>query len=280
MTPEVKPNDNAVKTVPEGTEPKVVVEPAADTRAWMPEKLKGHKSLEKFKTAEDALTGYINLEGAFGKKFEEHLKADAPDDVKARVRGALGVPEAPAGYDAPAVPDGHKLDETLVGGFREIGHKAGLSKGQFKTLTDWFINMELERSTKIGQDRSEAEHKGMETLTKEWGAAAPRNIALCQQVVAEVGGAELAAYLNESGATNDPRMVKFLTKLGGMLQEDKMITPNPIGISADDAKAELAKIRGEAGKDKKHPYLDKNHPEHKAVVQKVHELTQLAFPAE
>lgn len=256
-------------------------QPEPDARAWVPEKLKGHKSLEKFKTTEDALTGYLNLESAYGKKFEENLKDDAAPEIRARVDAALGVPKASTEYELAEAPKGADgkpqltLDETVASSFKEVAHKARLSKAQVKALSEWQINLELGRSTMGAQERKAAEAKGMEALNADWGAAATRNIAHVQQLVGEVGGADVAAYLNESGATNDPRMVKFLHRLAVKLQEDNLMTPNPVGLSTDDAAKELAAIRKDA---KTNGYLDRDHPDHKRIVARVHELTQLTSP--
>jgi hypothetical protein len=247
----------------------------------VPEKLKGHKSLEKFKTSEDALNGYLNLESAYGKKFEENLKEDAPPEVRARVKAALGIPASADEYEFAEIPKGQdgqpqlKMDETVVKSFKDVASKVGLSKAQVKALSEWQVNLELARTTVDSQGRKEAETRGMETLNADWGAAAPRNIAHVQQLVAEVGGADVAAYLNESGMTNDPRMVKFLHRVAVKLQEDNLMTPNPVGLSTDDAATELAAIRKDA---KTNGYLDRDHPDHKRIVARVHELTQLTSP--
>ncbi len=256
--------------------------PQPDARAWVPEKLKGHKSLEKFKTSEDALNGYLNLESAYGKKFEENLKPDAPAEVRARVDAALGVPSAPTEYELAESPKGADgkpqltLDETVAASFKEVAHKARLSKSQVKALSEWQINLELGRSTAGAQERKQAEAKGMEELNTDWGAATARNVAHVQQLIHEVAGPEVAAYLNESGMTNDARMVRFLHGIAARLQEDNLMTPNPVGLSSDDAKTELAEIRKNS---KTNGYLDRDHPDHKRIVARVHELTQLASPS-
>lgn len=158
------PNENATDVAPESTpgnpaptpapapapepKPAPAAAPApapADTRGWVPETLRGHKSLEKFKTPADVAQAYANLEGAFGKKFEEHLKPDADPEIRARVRSALGVPEAPNGYEDPPVPEGRVLDANITGGFKEQAHKLGISKSAAKGLMEWYLGMELER---------------------------------------------------------------------------------------------------------------------------------------
>jgi hypothetical protein len=267
VTPVIEP---AVKP-----EVKPEVKPAGAD--WHPAEFKGHAALGKFKTAEDAIKGYVNLEGAFGKKFEEHLKDDAAPDVKARVRAALGVPDTAEGYEAPKAPDGYELDKGVIGTFSKVAHDAGISKGAWAKLSTAFVQMEMDRLTERSAEGAKQKEAGMATLKTEWGAAADRNIALCQQVVSEFGGNELKVYLNESGLGNDPRMVKFLAKMGQTLSEDNLMTPNPVGTSVEDAKKEIAAIRAAAGADRKHPYVNKDHAEHKAMLEKMARLTELAY---
>jgi hypothetical protein len=282
LDPNAAPNPDAAAAAEAAANLAAGNAPPPDARAWVPEKLKGHKSLEKFKTSEDALNGYLNLESAYGKKFEENLKPDAPAEVKARVEAALGIPASSSDYEFAESPKGEDgkpklvMDDVVKKSFVEVAHKARLSKAQVKALSEWQVNLELGRSTTQSQNRKAAETAGMEKLNGDWGAAAPRNIALVQQAVHEIAGPEVAAYLNESGMTNDARMVKFLHGVALKLQEDNLITPNPVGLGADDAKAELAAIRKDA---KTNGYLDRDHPDHKRIVARVHELTQLSAPS-
>jgi hypothetical protein len=271
VTPEVKP------VVEPAVKPAVEVKPPLEGASWHPAEFKGHAALNKFKTPEDAIKGYVNLETAFGKKFEENLKDDAPAEVKARVRAAMGVPESPDGYEAPKPPDGFELDKNVIGGFSKVAHEAGISKGAWAKLSSAFVAMELERHTAIQAERAKEKETGMAALKQEWGAAAERNIGLCQQVVNDFGGPELKAYLNETGLGNHPKMVAFLAKMGQVLSEDNLMTPNPVGTSAEDAKKEIAAIRAAAGADRKHPYVNKDHAEHKAMLEKMARLTELAY---
>jgi len=282
------PNENATPVAPEGGSGNPPAAPApaaivaesapapADTRSWVPDKLRGHKSLEKFKSVDDALNGYINLEGSYGKKFEEHLKEDAAPEIKARVRAAMGVPDSVAGYEPPKAPEGYTLDEGLVSNFQKIAHEAGLSKSAWQKLSDSFVQLEMERMTQRSAESAKAQETGMAELNKKWGAAAPRNLGLVHKVVAEYGGAELRAALDETGAGNDPRVVAFLARMGQTLAEDNLMTPNPVGVSVDDAKKEIAAIRAAAVADRKHPYTNKEHPQHKEFLAKMAALNELA----
>ena len=243
------------------------------TPDWIPQDLAGHKSLGKFKTAQDVARAYVNAEGLLGKRMDELVAGDAAPEVKAAFRTKMGIPEAAEGYDPPKAPEGYNLDEKLVGGFKEIAHKAGLSKSQFEAITGWFVNQEVDRHTSRQSDGAKAQEENWAALRTMWGAAADRNVALAQRVVAEFGGSELKAALDETGAGNNPNVIAFLAKVGQAMAEDNLITATNLGTGPDEAKAKIAAIMA----DKKHPYRDDSHPGHKAAVAEVTRLYQLAY---
>jgi hypothetical protein len=253
-------------------------EPKAEAPAasWIPQELRGSASLTKFKTAEDALKAYINLEGAFGKKFEEHLKPDADPAVQARIRAAMGVPEAANGYEDVKLPEGYEVNKELVGSFKETAYKAGLSKSQANALQEWFIGQHLDQNTSMAAQRAQERDAAMVELDKRWGAAKTRNVAMVQQLVAEHGGAELKAALDETGAGNNPAVLEFLARMAGKMAEDNLMTPAPGGLTVEDAKKEMQAIRGTSQKD---AYWNSSHPGHKQAVERMSYLTQFVSNA-
>lgn len=267
-------DENAAPAAPEtpagNPTPTPEPKPADAGAGWLPQDLRGHASLTKFKSAEDALKAYVNLESAFGKKFEEHLKEDADPAVKARLRAAMGVPEAAAGYEDPQVPEGYDLDKGIVGSFKETAYKAGLTKGQANALQSWFIERHLETNTSQMAARVAEKEAALAELDKRWGAAKNRNVAMIQQLVSEQGGPDVKAALDETGAGNDPRILEFLAKMAGRMSEDNLMQVAPGGLTVEDAKQEALKIRS----DMKGPYWDKSHPGHKQAVERVQYLTQ------
>src|SRR5678815_578657 len=188
-------DENAVAQAPETKEvnPQPEVKQETPVASWIPQELRGNASLAKFKTADDALKAYVNLESAFGKKFEDHLKPDADPAVQARIRATMGVPEAPNGYEDVKVPEGYELDKGIVGSFKETAFKAGLSKAQAGALQEWFIGQHLETNTSALAQRAAEKEAALAELDKRWGAAKPRNVAMIQQLVAEHGGADVKA---------------------------------------------------------------------------------------
>ena len=262
-TPDATPNPNPAPT-PEPT-------PAA----WIPQELRGNASLSKFKTADDALKAYVNLESAFGKKFEDHLKPDADPAVQARIRGAMGVPEGANGYEDVKVPDGYEVDKGIVGSFKETAFKAGLSKSQANALQEWFIGQHLDQNTAQAAARVQEKEAALAELDKRWGAAKARNVGMIQQLVAEHGGTDVKAALDETGAGNDPRVLEFLARMAGKMAEDNLITPTSGGLTVADANKEMQSIRS----DMKGPYWNKDHAGHKQAVERVQYLTQFVSNA-
>lgn len=277
MSNEAVVDENASVEAPETK----AAPPAAPIVAeWIPEDLRSHKSLTKFKEPGDVAKAYVSLESMLGKRIEVPGD-DATPEAKAAWRAKIGVPETPDGYDRPEAPEGVKLREDLFADARNKFHEVGISKAQAKVMTDWFINKELEMASGFQQEYARQKEEGMKALDKQWGAAAPRNIALCQRVVAEMGGPELKAALNETGAGNDPRIVSFLAKIGRTLEEDNLIAPVQVGVDEKGAAAEITKIRSERMAAKgKHPLDDKKHPEHAAMKKKYNDLFQIAHPGQ
>ena len=268
-------NENAEVQAPEGQKPQGSTD--ANVPAWVPADLRSHKSLTKFKEPGDVAKAYVNLETMLGKRVEIPAD-DAPAEVKAAWRSKIGVPDTADGYDPPSVPEGVTLHEGLFTEARSKFHELGIPKSQGKALMDWFIGKELEIGSQFQQEREKQKADGMEALTQKWGAAAPRQIALCQRFVAEVGGPELKAALDESGAGNDPRVVAALAKAGLMMEESNMIAPVNVGMGTAEAEKEIAKIRAERMKDPKHPLNNKNSPGYKEAAKRFQDLHRIAYP--
>lgn len=243
---------------------------------WVPADLREHKSVTKFKDPGELAKSYVNLEKMLGTRTEVPAE-DAPKEQWDAWFKKIGVPDTSDGYDPPAVPEGIALDENILKATREKFRELGVPKAQAKKLMDWYIVKEIERTNTILQERAEQKEQGMAALEKRWGAAAPRQIALCQRVVAELGGESVKKVLDETGAGNDPAVVEFLAKVGSMMEEDKLIMPVQVGVSKEQAIAEINKIRAEHGK-AKGALRDKSNPQHASLVKRLSDLHQIAYP--
>lgn len=271
------PEEQVTTTTAATEEPEVeqTQTPAADS--WIPEGLRENKSLSKFKTPADVAQAYVNLEQHLGKRFEAPGE-DATPEQRAEWRKKIGVPDTADAYENPAVPEGVTLDDSLVSSFKKRAHEVGISAKDAKALMDWFVSEEMSRASALESQTNEAKSNALADLKKKWGAAADQNIAYCQRAINDFGGPDLVAALNETGAGNDPRVIQFFAKIGRTMGEHNLIPAHDIGMTTSNARDEITKIRSAAAGDRKHPYRDSSHPEHKKIVARMKELYTLAYP--
>lgn len=163
-----------------GAEPST---PAAEATDWRPEALRGEKSLEKYKSQDDALKALVEAQKLIGKKAEGIVPPaeDAPQEEKdafsAKLRELRGVPSEDKVAEAYAVaapegaPEGYALDAEFVGAFQKMAHEAGLAPAEFKRLADGYMQMEIAAITQARASAQERLHKSEAALVKEWQEA-------------------------------------------------------------------------------------------------------------
>ena len=243
----------------------------------LPEDLKTYPGLAKFKADKpeesfaSALRSYVNLEKMKGNMVTVPDDKTDPETAK-QFWSKMGVPDAPEGYAAPAIPEGFTLDKGLAEGFMKVAHEAKIPKGAAEKLMNWYIQGEVQKHQEYAQNAQKAMDQGMKELRSKWGAAADHNVGLAQQVVADFGVEGLKEALEETGAGNHPAVIAFLAKVGGYLAEDSVIVAPQVGQSKSDVEAALKKIMS----DMKHPFWqEKNAPGHADAVAEVKRLNEL-----
>ena len=117
--------------------------------------------------------------------------------------------------------------------------------------------------------------EGINALKQEWGAAYDNNLLAARAAVTHFGDdLEMSNYLDETGLGNDPKLIKYLAKVGASLGED---TIKGIGESVDGlftpqrAKDEILNIQNNPA------YVDRRHPEHNKLVSEMQKLYQMAY---
>jgi hypothetical protein len=115
-------------------------------------------------------------------------------------------------------------------------------------------------------------------LRKEWGKAYEEKILKAKAVLNQHADDDIRAMV-EGGLGNDPRFIKFLSNIAGKLSEDGIGgKAQGFAMSPEEAMSEIARIKGEAMTNPKHPYINKEHPEHDMRVEKMNKLFHFANP--
>lgn len=241
--------------------------PAAGWTQWSTEL---PESIRKFKNPDDLAKSYIHLEKGLGNRVPVPGENATPEQI-AEFHEKLGVPKDPTGYGEYAVPEGLAWDKGAEKDFYGAAHKAGLTPKQTKAMIDYHV----QAVTKMGQagagESKAAEEKAWGELRTMWGANTDRNVALAQQTVQTLGDKEFVGYLNETGLGNHPAMLKFLAKVGEGLMEDGILKPELVGKSPASAKEEIATLMSHKS------WADRDDPDHKRTIDKIRELTQIAY---
>ena len=169
----------------------------------------------KSDTPPDALlSSYKNLEKVWGADKAGRalmLPKDANDTAALdAIYDKLGRPADPSGYEI-SLPEGVEPDfaDKAKGWF----HKAGLSTGQAKAVTEAYQAAELEQAQALEQ-RDATEKAALE---KEWGAEYTNKVETAKRGIAAAGAADHPAFAAELGLQLlDPaaRALQLLDQLG------------------------------------------------------------------
>lgn len=276
---EPNPNPNPPAGSNEGNPLADAAAAAAKEREWIPETLRTHKSLTKFKTAGDVAQAYVNLETKLGTRVAPPADTATPEE-KAAWRKSIGVPDKAEEYESPVAPEGSdiKLDQDYIGAFRTKAHEIGLTKSQAKALADWVVGREVSAYTDFQAASARAQEEGMKALRTQWGAATAENVGLVQRLVAETADEKIKAAMDRTGFGNDPDGLRWMAKMARQFAEHDLIDPKMARTSTQEAQTKIDEIKAAAAKDKKHPWRDASHPGHKAAVDEMNALYQIANP--
>lgn len=168
-----------------GAPPPAAGAPSSDWRATLPPELRESTSLARYKDVGALGKAFVDLEKTIGRTgVRVPQEGDGPE-VRAQFRKALGVPDAPEGYQI-APPEGFpadKWDKDFEVAFRKEAHDMDLSPAQTQRLAKMYADQQSKTYKAIDEARAAANAN----LKKEWGADAERNFVAVEQAFAEFG---------------------------------------------------------------------------------------------
>lgn len=234
--------------------------PAPEWLATLPEDLRAKPSLAKFQEPAALAKSYVELEGLVGRKGAIPPKDGDPPEVAAAFRAALGVPEAPEGYDlklGEGIPAEVWNDGTAAV-LRGWAHEAGLTPKQAQVIAERYAGM-LATHAQAAHEETQA------ALRQEWGPAYDRKVAAGNAALRQFFDEAGITALKASGALNDPAVVRGLVQAGEAIGDHDGTVGMGAGggaMTPNDATAALATIRANPA------YWNRDHPEHKLLVER------------
>lgn len=237
-----------------------------------------------WKTPADVLADHVKLRTTLGAdKLPLPPKgADGSRDFgKWDGWAELGRPEKADAYTFPA-PEGYQftdVDTAFHAAMRPALHEAGLSQRQ----VDLIGNAYTAHAQALLQQAEQDAVQGRAELQREWGAAFDQRLDLARRATRAVFGDQLGPeeirLADGRKLLDDPTLARAMAKIGTLMQEDGALPAGTGGggtiLTPDAADAEIKRIRGEAASNPKHPYNDRDNPEHTAIVAEMNRLYQV-----
>jgi hypothetical protein len=142
----------------------------------------------------------------------------APEAVAA-YRKAIGVPDAPDGYQLKPekLPEGVSWHDERGKAFAEFAHKQGMTQAQASAAVAFLMEQE---AAQMGDARLQYDNlmaQRAETLKKAWGDNYNAKLGVTKQVATALGYDP-----NDAELFGNPKVVEFLGKVSGMLSEDSV----------------------------------------------------------
>jgi hypothetical protein len=244
-----------------------------DWKSSLPEDLAKDPTIAQFKDVESLAKTVVHQQKQMGSR----IPMPKTDEEYSELYGKLGRPDEPTGYEMK-VPEGMDayFNENLMGEFRNVAHKIGLSQNQVNALMDYqagMVNAEMENMPAVLSAQKEQTENA---LKQEWGIDYDKNIRAAQRALQVYGDPEIMELMN-TAAGNNPSVVKLFARLGAEVTEDmtQNTQNNNLAVSRLDAQDEISQIYANSN----HPYFNAGHPEHRAAVERVRQLHEKVYGA-
>jgi len=248
-----------------------------DWREGLDPTIKQHPSIQNFKSPGDLAKSWVEAQKLIGRD-----KIPVPDPNKATkedwdmVFERLGRPKDTTGYNIPDIklPEGYpETNKEFMEEFKGKALELGMLPAQVNGLYQWFMEEQIAEFNQYGEQRKNERGEAENALRKMWGKAFEQNFAIAEQAVNKYGTEKFITKLKSTGLSNDPDMIQFIADMAKNFSEDKIAgKPQGLTLSPEEATHEIAKIKA----DPKHPYWDKQHPEHEYAMQKMKSLFEQA----
>lgn len=176
------------------------------------------KFLAKFKTMDDAIKGYMELEGKQGGMVALPTDKSTPEEI-ATFYAKIGVPSKPEEYKLDRT-DGLDYDDT-----QEQAFKAELHKNHVPQAVASWLYKEMGERTKAAIEARSARMEEDKTalrarLEKEHGKDYGAFVSTMQQGIAKYGSKELVAELKKNGLEYNYEVVSLFHRLGQLVKPD------------------------------------------------------------
>lgn len=224
----------------------------------LPEDMRGHSYLDKYKTLPDMIKAGMSHQSALTKKASEYFESEEPVVVAERNK-LMGIPEKAEDYKIDVtLPEGFELGKEGMTAFRAKAHEIGLPQKYVNELAQFETDLWLKYKTNQDVAAVQQKETSEKSLREEWkGDTFEHNTRQVQNLMKDFG---LSEEDLQTPIGNSTALIKALfEKVVPLYGEDKLIE-GTMSQSSSSAGDRIKAINIEA-----HP-LGPNTPEYKALM--------------
>ncbi|MBG0791646.1 MAG: hypothetical protein H0S80_14235 [Desulfovibrionaceae bacterium] len=186
--------------------------------------LRDHPALAKYASKDEAVKALVHAQRMLGKAPEGYVRVpggDAGADEVAAFYAALGRPEAADGYELPDMdlPDGFEVRAEMVSGLREKAFELGLTPKQVAGLYEWFMPLAMDVHHGLESEAENLRRSELESLRSVHRGETPDLLDRAMRAAEAIGGDDLLAVLDKTGAGNHAAVINAFAKLAPMVLE-------------------------------------------------------------
>lgn len=242
---------------------------------WVSDEYRSFVDNKGWKSADDALKSYVNLERQIGQD-RVALPSEGDDVANWEGWSRLGTPETADGYELN-VPSGYEeYSSDLSDWFRQEAHSAKLPAHMAQRLHDAYVQRMMDNQSNAVLDQQRQFEDWGNEMKKEYGTAYDEKVGMARRAVRAFGSDQLSDLLNNTGLGNHPEMIRAFAKIGAELSTSNQFKDaeeaGSFGMTPEDARAEIARIRSHPG------LMDKGDPENRVLNERLTQLYELANP--
>ena len=216
--------------------------------AGMPEEARGMVEVKGWKSPEDAIQSYANLEKMLGADKAGRGLVMPREDSDAtewdQFYDRLGRPKTADDYNLP-IPEGH--DPAFSKLAANKFHELGITAKQAESLAEWWNNnSEQMQQAQVNAQTQNAEME-MQVLQSEWGKEYDSNIESARRAAREFN-VESQTLEKIEDAIGTREMMKLFARIGKGMSEDSFVegkSNNGFGMSPEAARVRLGQLKGD-----------------------------------
>ncbi len=191
------------------------VDNSQQAATWYGEENKELVETKGWKTGDDAVNSYRDLEKSMGGRLKMPTPESSAEEIRAFYQ-KTGCPENPEGYEIPVVEGAEQFrNENIENSLKLIAHAEGVNKQAFEHIVKGYYDQLL-------ADTQASRTQGETALKQELGAKYDEELAIGRRFC-DTCSDEFRKLLDDSGLGNSPIVIKEFIAKGKQTMADTLI---------------------------------------------------------